>query len=163
MFDAFVQDHGISIANALEIPHSCTEPLECSIVMCKVWNWICALNWYWLMGLGDSLRWLSLWVECDPPFPAPDLEADLLTLLLVTGLGWCDHLVWPGGVSKNAWELFDLRTLKFSTVFRNCVFQYMGKIFCVEFQKGPLKFHTKCLTHILNDMYVIENWTFRSC
>ena len=28
----------------------------------------------------------------------------------------------------------------------------MGKIFCVEFQRVPLKFHTKYLTHTLNDM-----------
>ena len=27
----------------------------------------------------------------------------------------------------------------------------MGKIFCVEFQRVPLKFHTKYLTHTLKD------------
>ena len=32
----------------------------------------------------------------------------------------------------------------------------MGKIFCVEFQRYPLKFHTKCLTHTLNHMIFIQ-------
>ena len=29
----------------------------------------------------------------------------------------------------------------------------MGKIFCVEFQRVPLKFHTKYLAHTLNDIH----------
>ena len=29
----------------------------------------------------------------------------------------------------------------------------MGKIFCVEFQRVPLKFHTKYLTHTLKDIF----------
>ena len=33
------------------------------------------------------------------------------------------------------------------------IFQCMGKIFCVEFQRVPLKFHTKYLTHILIDNF----------
>ena len=32
----------------------------------------------------------------------------------------------------------------------------MGKKFCVEFQRYPLKFHTKYLTHILKDAYFIH-------
>ena len=32
----------------------------------------------------------------------------------------------------------------------------MGKIFCVEFQREPLKFHTKYHTHTLNDMILFE-------
>ena len=31
------------------------------------------------------------------------------------------------------------------------IFQCMDKILCVEFQKVPLKFHTKYLTHTLKD------------
>ena len=31
----------------------------------------------------------------------------------------------------------------------------MGKIFCVEFQRSPLKFHTKYLTHSLKDVHFI--------
>ena len=44
----------------------------------------------------------------------------------------------------------------------NCIFQYMGKLFCVEFQRYPLKFHTKYLTHTLKDMYFICRWKFKS-
>ena len=36
----------------------------------------------------------------------------------------------------------------------------MGKIFCVEFQRYPLKFHTKYLTHTLKDMIFIQHWHF---
>ena len=33
----------------------------------------------------------------------------------------------------------------------------MGKIFCVEFQRVPLKFHTKYLTHTLKDVDFIQS------
>ena len=36
------------------------------------------------------------------------------------------------------------------------MFQCMGKIFCVEFQRVPLKFHTKYLFHTLNDVVFIQ-------
>ena len=36
----------------------------------------------------------------------------------------------------------------------------MGKIFCVEFQRIPLKFHTKYLTHTLKDMIFIQHGEF---
>ena len=55
------------------------------------------------------------------------------------------------GVSKTltsslTWELLRLH---FST---SCTpFKCMGKIFRVEFQKAPLQFHTKYLTHTLKD------------
>ena len=48
-----------------------------------------------------------------------------------------------GGISKI------LRALKFSALYKNHIFQCMGKIFCVEFQRYPLKFYTKYLTHTL--------------
>ena len=56
-------------------------------------------------------------------------------------------LQWPGGRFKNTYELLNQRTLKFSYVNKIHIFQCMGKIFCVEFQRYPLKFHTKYLTH----------------
>ena len=58
----------------------------------------------------------------------------------------------PGGRFKNTYELLNLRALKFSYVNKIHIFQCMGKIFCVEFQRYPLKFHTKYLTHTLKDM-----------
>ena len=38
----------------------------------------------------------------------------------------------------------------------------MSKIFCVEFQRYPLKFHTKYLTHTLKDVQCLEKWRFKS-
>ena len=52
-----------------------------------------------------------------------------------------------GGPFKNTYELLNLRALQFSLVNKIHIFQCMGKIFCMEFQRYPLKFHTKYLTH----------------
>ena len=60
-----------------------------------------------------------------------------------------------GGISKNTYELSNLRALKISTLYKNLIFQSKGKIFCVEFQRFPLKFHTKYLTHTLKDVHFI--------
>ena len=54
-----------------------------------------------------------------------------------------------GGRFKNTYELLNLRALKFSPMNKIHIFQCMGNIFCVEFQREPLKFHTKYLTHTL--------------
>ena len=56
------------------------------------------------------------------------------------------------GCLKNAYKLLNLRALKCSIMNRNCLFQCMGNTFCVEFQRSPLKFHTKYLTHTLKDV-----------
>ena len=62
-----------------------------------------------------------------------------------------------GGVFKTLYELLNLRALKFSTLNKIHIFQYMGMIFCVEFQRYPLKFHTKHLTHTLKNMTFIQH------
>ena len=49
----------------------------------------------------------------------------------------------PGGSFKNAYELLNLRALKFSSVYKIHIFQCMGEIFCVKYQRVHLKFHTK--------------------
>ena len=67
-----------------------------------------------------------------------------------------------GGRFKNTYELLNLRALKFSYVNKIHIFQCMGKIFCVEFQRYPLKFHTKYLTHTLKDMIFMQFWNFKS-
>ena len=66
------------------------------------------------------------------------------------------------GRFKNTYELLNLRAFKFSLVNKIHIFQCMGKIFCVEFQRYPLKFHTKYLTHTLKDMIFIQHWNFKS-
>ena len=43
-----------------------------------------------------------------------------------------------------------------------CIFQCMGEIFCVEFQRASLKFHSKYLIHTLKDMIFIQCWNFKS-
>ena len=63
----------------------------------------------------------------------------------------------PGGRFKNTYELLNLRALKFSPVNKIHIFQCMDKIFCVEFQKVPLKFHTKYLTHTLKETIFIQS------
>ena len=67
-----------------------------------------------------------------------------------------------GGRFKNTYELLNLRALKISPVNKIHIFQCMSKIFCVEFQRYPLKFHTKYLTHTLKDTIFIQHWNFKS-
>ena len=63
---------------------------------------------------------------------------------------------------KNAYELLILRALKISMLYKNNIFQCMGKIFCVEFQRVPLKFYTKYLAHTLKDVNFFHKWKFMS-
>ena len=67
-----------------------------------------------------------------------------------------------GGRFKNTYELLNPRALKISMLYKNRIFQCMGKIFCVEFQRYPLKFHSKYLTHTLKDVHFIHRWKFKS-
>ena len=57
---------------------------------------------------------------------------------------------------KNAFELLNLDALKLSMLFKNHIFQCLGEIFCVEFQRVPLKFRTKYLTHPSKDVDFIH-------
>ena len=72
------------------------------------------------------------------------------------------HWKVQGERFKNSYELINLWTLKFLPANKIHIFQCMGKIFCVEFQRYPLKFHTKYLTHTLKDMIFIQHWNFNS-
>ena len=80
----------------------------------------------------------------DKPLPEPMLTQ------------FSDAYTGPGGRFKNTYELLNLRALKISKLHKNHIFQCMGKIFCVEFQRVPLKFHTKYLTHTLKDVDFIH-------
>ena len=83
-------------------------------------------------------------------------------VLLTFRQGWTTHYTWPGGRFKNIYELLNARALKISMLYKNRIFQCMGKIFCVEFQRVPLKFHTKYLIHTLKDVHFIHRWKFKS-
>ena len=76
----------------------------------------------------------------------------------------CDQSIphMPGGRFKNTYELLNLRALKYSHVNKIHIFQCVGEIFCVEFQRYPLKFHTKYLTHSLKDIIFMQHWNFKS-
>ena len=67
----------------------------------------------------------------------------------------------PVGRFKNTYELLNLRALKI-LMYKNHLFQCMGKIFCEEFQRYPLKFHTKYLTHTLKEMIFVRQQNFKS-
>ena len=67
-------------------------------------------------------------------------------------------LTESGGRFKNTYELLNLRALTFSAVNKIHIFPGMGKIFCVQFQRVPLKFHTKYVTHTLKDKIFIQSW-----
>ena len=106
------------------------------------------LKWSWLL----VMIWISLscWPQRTPCLPA-----------LTSGhFAWISE--WPGGRFKNAYELLNLRALKIPMLYKNRIFQCMSKIFCVEFQRVPLKFHTKYLTHTLKDVSFIHRWNFKS-
>ena len=67
-----------------------------------------------------------------------------------------------GGRFKNTYELLNLRALKISMLHKNHIFQCMGKIFCVEFQRVPLKFHTKYLAHTSKDVDLFTGENLRA-
>ena len=83
----------------------------------------------------------------------------LIILSLSESVSWSSHHSHrdPRGRFKNTYELLTLRALKFSPVNKIHIFQCMGKIFCVEFQRYPLKFHTKYLSHTLKDMIFVQH------
>ena len=68
---------------------------------------------------------------------------------------WIQHK-GPGGRFNNAYELLNLRALKISMLYKSHIFQCMGKIFCVEFQRVPLSFE---IPHKISYTY-IERYIF---
>ena len=90
------------------------------------------------------------WMDCEKELWAKILPVLWWIYLCVSKL---DQLWGHGGRFKNAYELLNLRTLKFSYVNKIHIFQCMGKIFCVEFQRYPLKFHTKYLAHFKGTLW----------
>ena len=60
--------------------------------------------------------------------------------------GWFHQ---PGVHLKLAYWLLNIRAFEISPLYKVCVVHSMGKIVCVKFQRGPLKFHTKYLAHTL--------------
>ena len=47
-----------------------------------------------------------------------------------------DPAYWAaGGHFKNTYELLNLTILKISPLYKNCIFQCLGEIYCMEFQR----------------------------
>ena len=66
---------------------------------------------------------------------------------------------------RNSWEILILKILKITLLKCSLpnkihIFQCMDKIFCVEFQTVPMKFHAKYIMHTLKNMifYAILNF-----
>ena len=76
------------------------------------------------------------------------IQTDLVIICHITA-SWIAARYGSGGRFKNTYELLNLRALTFSPMNKIHIFQCMGKIFCVEFQRYTLKFHTKYFTHTL--------------
>ena len=69
-----------------------------------------------------------------------------------------------GGRFKNTYEFLNQRALKLKHLHVNqmYIFQCMEETFCVEFQREPLKFHTKYLLHSLKDTIFMKCENFKS-
>ena len=67
-----------------------------------------------------------------------------------------------GPFQKNIFEVLNGRALKFSDLNETCILQCMDNIFCEEFQREPLKFHTKYFTHTMKDMSYIQHSNVKS-
>ena len=78
---------------------------------------------------------------------AGEISADLMAPWEVNDMSYVDYL-------KSAEVLQELRVLKHSPLNEAHIFLCIGKIFCVEFQRVPLKFHTKYLTHASKDQII---------
>ena len=64
-------------------------------------------------------------------------------MMIITDFHEISVSIWrdrPGGLFK---KWLNRNALQILPVYKLHIFQCMGKIFCVEFQRYPLKFHTK--------------------
>ena len=99
--------------------------------------------------------------EVHPPYYLTELLTAVVGILVTVGSNTrscCSfYNMGSGGRFKNTYELLNLRALKYSPVNKIHIFQCVGKIFRVEFQRYPLKFHTKYLTHTLKGMIFIQH------
>ena len=82
----------------------------------------CLFNNLFRTSIKAFCPWLKVWL-C------------VVTSLLMhcLALGYPCSVTRPGGRFKNTYELLNLRALKISKLLKKYIFQFMGKIFCVEF------------------------------
>ena len=68
----------------------------------------------------------------------------------------------PGWCFKNIYKLVNLEALKSSPFNKLHIFQGMGKTFCMEFQRVPLRFRSEYLNHTGKEMIFMQFWKFKS-
>ena len=67
---------------------------------------------------------------------------DFTSFLIIKEAPGKGEMERSGDRFKNTYELLNVRALKFSCLNKMHIFQCMGKILCVEFQRVPLKYNT---------------------
>ena len=122
------------------------------------------LGWVMEMRLPCYLVLISTWNQATRQLNLCDPTTHLLIVMSPKWQPFCpgQNMRRVRGAFQNTYELLNLRALKFSHMKKIHIFQCMCQIFCVEFQRYPLKFHTKYLTHTLKDMIFIQRWNFKS-
>ena len=77
---------------------------------------------------------------------------------------YCRHHIslWSGKRFKHIYEHWNRRALEIVTLYEIQIFQYKGEIFCMEYQRFPLKFHTKYHINTLKYDNFIQCWKFKS-
>ena len=63
---------------------------------------------------------------------------------------------------RGAYIFLNLYTFQYSPYNKIHIFECMGKILCVEFQREPLKFLSKYLTHTFKYKVSVRHWHFNS-
>ena len=92
-------------------------------------------------------------------------QGSIYYIPLISGQTLHTVCIWLAGLGdrfKKSYELLNARALKISSLYESHFFPCMYKIFCVEFQRVPLKFHTKYFTHSLKDKDFIKGYNYNS-
>ena len=106
----------------------------------QAWHWLCRRTA--CIVILELI--LSTWVK---PTPRCNSKCEYILCYILQNNLTCWELTFihlpvtllsSGGRFKNTYELLNLRALKISKLHKNHIFQCMGKIFCVEFQRVPL-------------------------
>ena len=142
---------------AMELLQACPKPLMAywPVPVMR----ISMISWADLMA--DWYLSIPVHNKCIKSTKSSNIQDTCITYHIATELKpttWWTHKELGGGGFKNTCELLNPRALKISMLYKIC----MDKIFCVEFQRSPLKFHTKYLTHALKDVHFIHRWKFKS-
>ena len=109
----------------------------------QTWNTHQTLNWYKIDCVIRGLHIDGLVQDCSNSCV---LAIGLLQSCIKPSIWSLTHryVKEPGGRFKNTYELLNLRALKISKLHKNHIFQCMGKIFCVEFQRVSYPYIERC-------------------